>query len=329
MAITRRRVLQAGAMGALSSASTLATLAQAQTLEVGRIVVGFPAGSTVDLLARALAKRMTGSYARSMIVDNKPGAGGQIGTTAAKAGPKDGSTLLLTPMTVFGVYPHTYKSLPYDPVADFSPVGNAVTYNYAVAVGSQVPASVTNLRQLLDWYRANPDKRNIGNPAVGSTLHFTGMLLAKASGVDIAQVNYVGPAMFTDLTGGNLPACVSTLGSLLPLHNAGRLRIIATTGEARSPFLPNVATFVESGFSDLVFKEWIGAYLPGPAPADVVARANQALRAALASTDISDITTAQAQEITPSSPEELAALLRQDTESWRQRVRAVGFTATS
>lgn len=329
MAITRRRVLQAGALGALSSAGTMATLAQAQTFEVGRIVVGFPAGSTVDLLARALAKRMAGSYARSMVVDNRPGAGGQIGTTAAKGSPKDGSTLLLTPMTVFGVYPHTYKSLPYDPVADFSPVGNAVTYNYAVAVGSQVPASVTNLRQLIDWYRANPDKRNIGNPAVGSTLHFTGMLLAKASGVEIQQVNYVGAAMFTDLTGGNLPACVSTLGSLLPLHNAGRLRIIATTGDTRSPFLPNVATFVESGFSDLVFKEWIGAYLPGPAPADVIARANQALRTALTSTDVTDVIAAQAQEATPSTPEELAALLRHDTETWRQRIKAVGFTATS
>ncbi len=329
MPLSRRRVLQAGAIGALSLTGTRAALAQAQTTELARILVGFPAGSTVDLLARAIAKRMTGGYARSVIVENRPGAGGQIGTTAAKSAARDGSTLLLSPMTVFGVYPHTYKTLPYDPVVDFSPVGNAVTYNYAVAVGSLVPASVTNLRQLLDWYRATPDKRNIGNPAVGSTLHFTGMLLAKASGVDIQQVNYVGPAMFTDLMGGNLPACVSTLGSLLPLHNSGRLRIIATTGESRSPFLPNVSTLVESGFNDLVFKEWIGAFLPGSAPADLVARANQALRAALASPDVAEVMLAQAQEATPSSAEELAALLRQDTEIWRQRVKAVGFTATS
>lgn len=327
MTISRRQVLQAGAMGAMLAG--VSHRAQAQTLDLARIVVGFPAGSTVDVLARVIAKHMTGHYARTVVIDNKAGAGGQIGTTAVKSAPKDGSTLLLTPMSPFGVFPHTYKSLPYDPVADFTPVGNAVTFNFAVAVGSMVPATVTNLRQLLDWYRATPDKRNIGNPAVGSTLHFTGMLLAKAAGLDIQQVNYVGPAMFTDLSAGNLPACVSTLGSLLPLHQSGRLRIIATTGDARSPFLPDVATFVESGFNDLVFKEWIGAFLPSGTPTEVVMRANQALRAALASQEAAQVMQAQAQEATPSSPEELAALLRQSSEIWRQRVRTVGFTATS
>lgn len=327
MFISRRGILHSAALGGLYAAGLRPAIAQ--QMELAKILVGFPAGSTVDVLARAIAKRLTGSYARSVIVDNRPGAAGQIATTAAKGSPKDGTTFLLSPMTVFGVYPHTYKSLPYDPVADFSPVANAVTYNYGLAVGSTVPASVTNLRQLLDWFKANPGKRNIGNPAVGSTLHFTGMLLAKAAGVDLQQVNYVGPAMFNDLTGGTLPACVSTLGSLLPLHQAGRLRIIATTGDARSPFLPDVATFVESGFKDLVFKEWIGLFLPGPAAPDVVARANQAVRAALAAPDVVEVMTAQAQESTPSSPEELAALLRRDTETWRQRVQAVGFTATS
>lgn len=327
MLISRRCILHTTALGGLLVAGVRPL--HAQQLDLAKIMVGFPAGSTVDVLARSLAKRMTGTYARSVIVENRAGAAGQIGTMATKSAPRDGSSLLLTPMTVFGVYPHTYKALPYDPVADFSPVGNVVTFNYGLAVGSSVPAGVTNLRQLIDWYKANPSKRNIGNPAVGSTLHFTGMLLSKASGVDLQHVNYVGGAMFNDLTGGTLPACVSTLGSLLPLHHAGRLRIIATTGDVRSPFLPDVATFVESGFKDLVFKEWIGVFLPGQAAPDVVSKSNQALRAAVAAPEIVEVLAAQAQELTPSSPEELAALLRKDTETWRQRVQAVGFTATS
>lgn len=329
MKLMRRDILRLGALAGISATGLRPLQAIAQPQELARIVVGFPAGSTVDVLARALAKRMSGTYARSVIVDNRAGAAGQIGTVAVKSGPRDGSALLLTPMTVFGVYPHTYKSLPYDPVADFAPVGNAVTYNYGVAVGSAVPASVTNIRQLLDWFKANPGKGNIGNPAVGSTLHFTGMLLARAAGMEIQQVSYLGQAMFNDLAGGTLPACVSTLGSLLPLHQAGRLRIIATTGEVRSPFLPDVGTLVEAGFKDLVFREWIGLFLPRPAAPDQLARANQALRGALAAQEVVDVLTAQAQEVTPSSAEELATLLRSDTQVWRQRVQAVGFTASS
>jgi tripartite-type tricarboxylate transporter receptor subunit TctC len=315
----------------LTSAFTFSVFprAQAQSLEMSRIVIGFPAGSTVDGLGRALTKQLPGTFARNFIVENKPGVAGQLGAMAVKSAAPDGSALLLTPMTVLGVFPHTYKNLPYDPVADFTPVSNAVTFNYGLAVGSAVPATVTNAAQLMEWFRANPSKASIGNPALGSTLHFSGMLLARAAGVEVTHVGYIGGQLFTDVAGGAIPACVSTLGSLLPLHNSGRLRIIATTGEVRSPFLPNVGTLVEAGFKDLVFREWIGCFLPARAPHDVVQRIGKALHAALRSKDVTDVLSLQAQEPTPSTPEELEATLEKDIDLWRQRVRTVGFTSTT
>lgn len=324
---TRRRILQSAACAALPLSGLRP--AHARTVDLARIVVGFPAGSSIDALARALTRHLAGSYAMTVIVENKAGAAGQLGAVAVKTAAPDGATILLTPMTVLGVYPSTYKSLPYDPLVDFAPVSNAVSFNYALAVGSMVPASVTTLPQLVEWFKANPDKRSIGNPAVGSTLHFTAMLFAKTAQVDLQHVPYVGGAMFNDLIGGTLPACVSTLGSLLPLHNQGRLRILATTGEVRSPFLPSAPTFVEAGYKDMVFREWIGVFLPANPSSATVRQLNQAVHAALATADVSEILSKAAQEATPSTPEELGALLRNDTEIWRRRVRSVGFVATS
>lgn len=327
MSISRRRLLQSAGLGALSAAGLRPVAAR--SIDLARMIVGFPAGSSIDALARALSKRMIGSYAASVIVDNKPGAAGQLGAVAAKSAPADGSAMFLAPMSVLGVYPSTYKSLAYDPVADFTPVSSLVGFNYALAVGSMVPASVTSVQQLVEWFRANPDKRSIGNPAVGSTLHFTAMLFAKTAQLELQHVPYVGGAMFNDLIGGTLPACVSTLGSLLPLHNDGRIRILATTGEVRSGFLPNVPNFVEAGFKDLVFREWFGIFLPARAQAETVRLLNQAVRSALGAGEVQDILARAAQEAEPSTPEELAALLRKDTEAWRSRVRSVGFAALS
>lgn len=329
MQANRREFLKVGTVGTVGAVAFGTTAVRAQLPDTARIVVGFPAGSSVDLLARAIARQISGAYMKTVIVENKAGAAGQIGAVAVKTAAPDGTTILIAPMTMFGVYPHTYKTLPYDPVADFTPVSMAVSYNFGLAVGSSVPASVTTLSQLASWYEATPARRNIGNPAVGSTLHFAAMLYAKSAGLDLQQVPYVGASMFSDLASQNLSACVSTLGSLLPLHKDGRLRILATSGEERSPYAPDVPTFVESGFKDLVFREWMGLFLPARTPADIVQRLNAAVRAALASRDVRDMLPVQAQEATPSSPEELAASVRREIELWGQRVRAVGFTAQS
>lgn len=327
MDITRRKLTQAaivaGAFGSFLKPS------MAQSLETAKIINGFP-GSSIDALCRIVAEKLRNVYARNLYVENKTGIGGQIAAAAVKNSAPDGSSILLTPMTVLGVYPHTYKQLPYDPVGDFVPVSTAVTYNYALAVGKEVPASVTNVGQLMEWFKSNPSRASFGTGATGSTLHFTGILLGRAAGVELSHVGYSnGQNMITDLAGGNLPASIGSMGSLLPLHKSGRIRIIATSGEKRSRFLPQVGTFTEAGFKDMAFREWYGFFLPARTSPELVNQLNSALKTVLASQDVVDALALHALEVNHSTPAELAALLKADSELWGVRVKSVGFKQDS
>lgn len=329
MTLTRRRILQSS-LGAALLPTLSAGPASAQSLDSARVVVGFPAGSPIDAMARGVADKLKAGYARTVLVENRAGVGGQLAAQFVKTAPADGSTILLTPMTILGVYPHTYQRLAYDPQADFAAVSNGATYGFGVAVGSDVPASVTTIPQLMDWFKANPRKATFGTAATGSTLHFTGVLLGRAAGLDLTHVGYTnGSNMLSDLAGGTLPACVATISSLLPFHNSGRVRIIGTSGATRSRFVPNVATFTEAGYRDTVFSEWYGFFVPARTPQDVLQRLNTALGSALAQPDVAELLTQQALEAAPSTPAALAALLKSDTELWGRRVKAVGFTASS
>lgn len=328
MTLSRRHLLQS-CLGT-AGLTLLQRPAFAQALDSARILTGFPAGSPIDAMCRAVAEKLRPGYARSLIVENRAGVGGQLAAQALKASAPDGSTLLITPMTILGVYPHTYKKLSYDPVADFIPVSNGVTYGYGLAVGPAVPASVTTIPQLMAWFKAHPDKANFGTAATGSTLHFTGVLLGRAAGVELTHAGYTnGSNMLNDLAGGSLPACVSTISALLPFHQSGRLRVIGTSGAQRSRFLPQAPTFTEAGYKDVVFSEWYGFFLPARTPQEQVNRLNAAVAAALAAPEVVEALAGLALEVTPSSPAELAELLRRDTELWGQRIKSVGFTSNS
>ncbi len=327
MKITRRKITQAAIIA--SAFGGILRPSWAQPIETAKIINGFP-GSSIDALCRIVAEKLRSVYANSLYVENKTGIGGQLAAAAVKNSAPDGSSILLTPMTVLGVYPSTYKQLPYDPVADFSPVSMAVTYNYALAVGKDVPASVTNVNQLIEWFKANPSKASFGTGATGSTLHFTGILLGRAAGVELSHIGYSnGQNMITDLAGGNLPACVGAMGSLLPLHKSGRIRIIATSGEQRSRFLPQVGTFTEAGFKDLAFREWYGFFLPSRSTPEQINKLNAALKTVLASQEVIDALAIHALDVSHSTPAELAAQLKADTDLWRARIKSVGFTQNS
>ncbi|WP_255357684.1 tripartite tricarboxylate transporter substrate-binding protein, partial [Acidovorax sp. Root217] len=188
-ATSRRDILQLALAGA---AGTLPFMAQAQALDTVKILAGFAAGGTVDTLARRVATQITGGYAKSAVVENKTGAGGQIAITTLKAAPADGATLLATPMSMLGIYPHTYKKLPYDPVADVTPVSLGVVFDMGFAVGPQVPASVKTVPEFLEWCKANPTGANFGSPAPGSVPHFVGELISRAGKVDMRHVGFRG-----------------------------------------------------------------------------------------------------------------------------------------
>ena len=324
MTFTRRSFLSAGAALAASSAFHLPASAQTG---VTRIVVGFTAGTTPDVLGRRVAEHLAKGHTRAAVVDNRAGAGGQLAVAAVKEAAADGSTILLTPMSMLGVYPHTYDKLPYDPVADLAPVSTAVSFDYGIGVGPSVPESVKTIPDLIAWYKANPDQATMASPATGSTLHFVTVMLGRAGGVDIRHVGYRGstPAI-QDMLGGVIPALCTPLGTFL---NQPKLRVLATCGAKRSPFTPDVPTLAEQGFADIVYDEWYGFFLPAKASPDVVKRLNGALHEALADPAILETLATFGMEAAPSTPEQLAQALKVDLERWGPIVRSIGFKANS
>lgn len=326
----RRRhfILTSGAAAGLALAGAGA---RAQALpESARIFAGFAAGGTVDVTARRIADRLRDVLAKTVVVENRTGAGGQIALSALKTAPADGLTLLVTPMSMLGIYPHTYKKLPYDPVADFQPVSQAVRFDFGFAVGPMVPASVRTLGEFIGWCKANPKDANFGSPAAGSVPHFVAELFGRAAGVDLKHAPYRGtqPAI-ADLMGGQIASVSGPVGEFLQHLSTGKVRLLATSGASRSKFAPEVATYAEQGFKDIVFDEWFGVYMPAKAPAETVTRTAAAVRAALGAPDVVESLAKMGLEARPSSPAELAALLKKDSERWAPLIRQIGFTADS
>ncbi len=320
------------------SAAALATLAslgissrssaQAGAVESLKVVVGFAAGGTADATSRRISTRMTPGYAKNAIVENRTGAGGQIAVQALKGQPADGSLMVLTPMSILGIYPHTYKKLPYDPVADCLPVSIGAVFEYGLAVGPAVPASVTNLEQFAAWCKANPDKANYGSPAAGSQPHFVAALWGRAKGLDYKHIPYRGtqPAV-VDLLGGNISSVSGPVGDFLQHLPTGRIRILATSGKVRNRFVPNVPTYIEQGNKDFDFTEWFGFFTVAGTPAPIVQRMSAAVREAVGSKEVADGLATFGLEARGSTPEQLAAALKADTEKWAPLVKQIGFTA--
>jgi tripartite-type tricarboxylate transporter receptor subunit TctC len=324
----RRLFVQASATLLLPA---LALPARAQAvLESVRIITGFPPGGTSDALCRRVAAKLTPGYARSAVVENRTGAGGQIAIQAVRALPPDGATILQTPMSMLGIYPHIYRKLAYDPVADLSPVSQGCTFDFGFAVGPSVPATVRNIADFLAWCKANPAQANYGSPAAGSQPHFIGVLLGRSAGIELRHVPYRGtqPAIL-DMIGGQVQAVCGPIGEFTQHVAAGKCRLLAATGTSRNRFAPDTPTLMEQGLRDMAFSEWFGFFLPGKAPADVVQRANAALRTALADKETVDGLAVMGLEARSSSPAELAALLEADTRRWGPIVKAIGFTAES
>jgi tripartite-type tricarboxylate transporter receptor subunit TctC len=226
------------------------------------------------------------------------------------------------------IYPHIYKKLPYDPVADLAPVSLGCVFDFGLAVGPAVPASVKNVPEFLAWTKANPANANFGSPAAGSTPHFVGALLGKNGGVELKHAAYRGtqPAML-DLLGGNVSAVSGPVGDLTQHLASGKVRILGVSGAKRSRFAPDVPTYEEQGIKDCTHSEWFALFLPGKTSPDIVNRLNASLRTALAHKDVVDGLATFGLEAMSSSPAELAELIRRDTAKWAPIVKAVGFTA--
>jgi len=279
-----------------------------------RIIFPYAAGGSGDGTSRLMAEHMRVALNRPVIVENRTGAAGRIGVQAVKAAAPDGNTLLLTPIAPMSVFQHVYPNLGYDPINDFRPITQIGTFDLAVAVGPAVAAK--SLKELVDWLKANPEKANYGMPAAGSLPHFFGVLFGRAAGVDLKAVTYRGSAAaLTDLIAGQVPLVFTTTTDLLELHKAGRVRVLATSGAQRSPFLSDVPTFKEAGY-DIQGSGWYGMFAPAKTPSDIIERYNKVVVAAIAKPEVRNRLLAFGLEPTSTTAEEFAAIQKADSELW-------------
>jgi tripartite-type tricarboxylate transporter receptor subunit TctC len=320
----RRRFL--GASAGLCALGGLASRASAELINRNaRLLVGFPAGGSVDTVARLLVEQMKG-YAASMIVDNRPGAGGRTALEALRTSDADGSVLALTPGDQITLFPHVYNKLSYAPLRDFAAVGTVCTVQFLLTVGPMVPSAVTTLAGFIAWCRANPKLATFGTPGAGTRPHFVGAMLAQAAGLELLHAPYKGsgPAI-QDLLGGRIPAAIFVISNTLPHVQSGTLRALATTAPHRSLLLPQVPTMREAGFPALEGVEWFGVFVPAATPAETVTSLNGAVHRALATDSVKAGLAQQSIDVAGSSPGDLDRLMRSDAERWGEVVKATGF----
>lgn len=322
-----RRRLTVALSAALFAACPLA-MAQPVIHKTLKIVVGFPPGGAADSVARLLAEQLQGSYAPVVIIDNRPGAGGRLGAQIVKAGESDGSQILLTPASILTIYPHVYKKLAYNAMADFTPVGSVAKVTFALSVSSAVPASVKNVADYVAWAKANPKDANFGSAAAGATPHFVGTMLGRAAGVPLNHVPFKGGApLVTDLLGGQIQSGVNVLPEVLQHAQSGKLRILAVSGNKRSQFLPNVPTFAESGFKDVEADEYFAVFAPAKTPSDVVLKLNAAINTALKSPRMLAGLEKLSFDAGGESAAEFATIVKNEFGRWGPIVKASSFSS--
>lgn len=328
MSATRRQILK-GSLG-LAALAAAPSLTRAQTADTVRVVAGFAPGGTVDTLARRVAHALTGVIAPSVVVENRTGAGGQIAVQAVVRAAPDGRTILTTPMSMLGLYPHTYSKLPYDGMKDLRPISMGCEFVFGFAVGPAVPESVTTIPQFWEWCRQDPRNATFGSPGAGSVPHFVGELVGRAGGLTLQHAAFRGsqPAIL-DMIGGQIPAVSGPVGEFLPHMEGGKVRIIGTTGAERTRFAPDVPTFVEQGMKDYVFTEWFGFFAPAKTPDEIIQKLNAAIQNALKTEEVISGLALMGLEARGSTPEELAERLAADTELWGPIVKDIGFSADS
>jgi tripartite-type tricarboxylate transporter receptor subunit TctC len=322
--INRRTLLQvAGAIGAAIPAARV--LAQAPSAV--RVCVGFPPGSAADVVGRLVATRLALS-GTPHIVDNRAGAGGRLAVDNIKHAPADGSAMLVTPDAMMTIYPHVYRKLTYQPLVDLRPVTTLCTVPLGIGVGPAVPPEVRTLADFVRWAKANPGKASFGSSGAGTTLHFTGWMLAQAAGIELTHVPYRGSILAAqDMVGGQIAASINVLGELLPFAQAGKVRVLAVSGPQRSRFAPDVPTVREAGFPTLESMTWFGLFLPAKSPDATVARVQAAVAAGFREQEARDTLAQMAMDASILSPREFAGLIRRDLDRWEPIVKQTGYTS--
>jgi len=308
----------------LASAIVVALLCAPAAAQTARMLVGYPPGGAVDVLGRIFAEPMGEALGRTVIVENRPGAVGQIAAEALKAAPPDGGTLMLAPDATVIFRPQTLAKPPYDPLVDFAPVAHTGRWNFALAV--QAELRVKTLAEYVSWVKADAGRAVFASSGAGGSTHFFGVLLGQTEGVPLLQVPYkgAGPAIL-DVVAGHIPATIQPLGTLLPQAKAGRLAILGMSGRARSPGAPEVPTFAELGLPALTADAWFGIFAPAATPADTVKKLNAAFVQAMRTPAVKDRMRGLDLEVHEMSAAEFGDIVRADYARWGPVIRASGF----
>lgn len=321
--LARRTLLKAAGAAAASFLPGMpAVRAQEKQLS---IVLGFPAGAGVDVMTRMIADKLRTSMNRTVIVENRPGASGRLAVEYVKGQPADGSVVLFAPMSLMTIFPHTYRSLRYDPFKDFTPVTHLGAFSLALAVRAETP--VKSLKEYIALVKKDPSANTYGSTGVGTPSHFFIAMFERASGVSMLHVPHKGSAdVMNNLLGGHIGAAILTVADISPQNASGKLRALAVSGAKREPSMPDVPTFKEEGY-DIEGSFWYGAYTPAGTPADVVNRLNTHLSEAVKSPDIQAWATKAGLNLTGTGPDTLAAAQKTDFERWAPVIKASGFVA--
>ena len=289
-----------------------------------RIIVPFTAGAGVDIVARAVGVSLTEAWKQSIVIDNRPGAGGTIaGELVARANP-DGYTLMLGNVSTLAIAPALNPKLSYHPLRDFAPITLITNSENVLVLHASVPAAT--VKELIAYAKANPRKLNYGSSGNGTSSHLGGAMFASMAGIEMTHVPYKGSGpMLTDLLAGQLQLSFSSVPTALPHIKSGRLCALAVTLLARSATLPDLPTVQEAaGLKGFEISLWQGIVAPAATPRAIVLKLNQQIAASLRTTDLKNKLTAQGMEVVGNSPEQFAAYIRDEIEKWTRVVKASG-----
>ena len=323
--IHRRKVLTALGGAALASA-TSAIQAQAYPTKPIKILIGVPSGGTQDVLTRAIANQLRDSLG-AMVIEHKSGANGNIAMEAVKAAEPDGHTLVLGTASMLTMNPHTYKEIRFDALKDFEPIVLAARFELAMNVHPDVPAAT--LAELIAWARANPAKASFASYGAGTPSHFLGEMLNDAAGIKMTHVPYRGsPGARQDILGGQIPIFFDVVGGTISHFRAGRVKVLATSGGSRSPFLPDVPTFTELSFPKVTATAWFSYLAPVKTPKSIVDRLNSEFNKAINSREVRQQLLTAGMYPVGGTRAELAQKIRDDSAKWARVVKTTGFVAS-
>jgi tripartite-type tricarboxylate transporter receptor subunit TctC len=312
------------ALTALAFGIASPTLAQDKIDRPVKLVVGFPPGGTVDLIARVVADKMKDTLGQPVVVENKPGAIGRIAADLVKAAAPDGTTIMVMPIGPMAVVPHVYADITYDPIKDFTPVALGATFPFAIAAGPGSGAKTW--AEYAAWAKANPTKASYATSGAGSLPHFFGVLLGRGIGVEMVHIPYKGSAAYVnDLISGQVPSAIDAMADLTELHRAGKVKILASSGAKRSTALPDVPTFAELGVNNVEALGWFGFFAPAKTAKGIVDLLNRSINQALQSPDVAEKLSKVGIDPATGTPEDFAKIVASDYAKWGPIVKASGF----